>query len=391
MRIFGAVAVALICLADAAPLESRASAAKSDALTAQGAKNLIVYVAKNGYPNSQKCNARNTAVRREWSTLKAAEKTDYINAVKCLAKKPAKTPASMAAGAKNRYDDFVAAHVNQTLSIHGTGNFLTWHRYFTWAYEQTLRNECGYKGYQPYYNWPMWSDDPRKSPALDGSATSLSGDGAFVPGRTNTCIPSPDQCGVSIPPGNGGGCVTSGPFKDWQVNLGPVAPVVAGLTPNPEFTGLGYNPRCLRRDISRAAASGWSKDTDIVSLIANSPNISTFQNTMQGDFASGFLGVHTAGHFTVGGDPGGDLFVSPADPYFFLHHAMIDRTYWTWQNQDPAKRITAVGGTITLNNMPPSRDALLTDTLNMGYVGAPEVTIQEASSTLGGLFCYVYA
>jgi len=28
-------------------------------------------------------------------------------------------------------------------------NFLHWHRYFIYAYETALRNECGYKGYQP--------------------------------------------------------------------------------------------------------------------------------------------------------------------------------------------------------------------------------------------------
>lgn len=48
------------------------------------------------------------------------EKEDYINAVNCLAKKPAQTPAGLAAGAKTRYDDFVATHINQTLFIHGT-------------------------------------------------------------------------------------------------------------------------------------------------------------------------------------------------------------------------------------------------------------------------------
>jgi tyrosinase len=133
--------------------------------------------------------------------------------VQCLAKKPAKTPAGIAAGAKSRYDDLVATHINQTLSIHGTGNFLSWHRYFTWAYEQILRDECGYKGTQPYYQWAYWASDPTKSPALDGGPLSLSGDGAYVAGRNNTCIPSPDACGISIPPSNGGGCVKSGPFK----------------------------------------------------------------------------------------------------------------------------------------------------------------------------------
>ncbi|CAO2649725.1 Nn.00g010170.m01.CDS01 [Neocucurbitaria sp. VM-36] len=389
MKVSSLVAAGLLGVAGAAPLDSR-TVFESDALTAQGVLNLGVYVAKNGYPNPQKCTLGNTAVRKEWSTLSSGEKTDYINAVNCLAKKSAKTPAGIAAGAKNRYDDFVATHINQTLAIHGTGNFLTWHRYFTWAYEQVLRNECGYKGYQPYYNWPWWANDPVKSPTFDGSATSMSGDGAFVAGRNNTCIPSPDACGISLPPGNGGGCVKSGPFKSWSVNLGPVAPVLTDIKPNPELTGLGYNPRCLRRDISKAASQGWTKDSDVASLIKNSKDFLTFTNTMQGDFPNGFLGVHTGGHFTIGGDPGGDLFASPGDPAFFLHHAMIDRTYWTWQNQDVANRLYALAGTITINNQPPSRNTTLDDIISLGYVGVPDVTIRDASSTIGGPFCYIY-
>jgi hypothetical protein len=54
------------------------------------------------------------------SALSSTEKGNYTSAVKCLASKPAKTPTGLAAGAKNRYDDFVATHINQTLSIHGT-------------------------------------------------------------------------------------------------------------------------------------------------------------------------------------------------------------------------------------------------------------------------------
>ena len=122
--------------------------------------------------------------------------------------------------------------------------------------------------------------------------------------------------------GNGGGCVKSGPFKDWSVNLGPVAPALSDVSANPEMTGLGYNPRCLRRDISKAASQGWTKDSDVSSLIKDNSDFYWFSTNMQGNFPAGFLGVHTAGHFTVGGDPGGDLFASPGDPYFFLHHAM---------------------------------------------------------------------
>lgn len=82
-------------------------------------------------------------------SLSAKDKKAYISAVQCLMTKPARTPSSIAAGAKNRFDDFVAVHINQTLEIHYTANFLSWHRYFTWAYEKALQEECGYQGTQP--------------------------------------------------------------------------------------------------------------------------------------------------------------------------------------------------------------------------------------------------
>lgn len=70
---------------------------------------------------------------------------------------------------------------------------------------------------------------------------------------------------------------------------------------------------------------------------------------------------------------------------------MIDRTYWTWQNQDIANRQYALAGTITVNNNPPSRDAVLDDEIELGFVGVPKTTIRKTSHTLAGPFCYVYA
>ncbi len=37
----------------------------------------------------------------------------------------------------------------QTANDDDKGNFLTWHRYFTYAYETALRKECCYTGSQP--------------------------------------------------------------------------------------------------------------------------------------------------------------------------------------------------------------------------------------------------
>ena len=48
-----------------------------------------------------------------------------------------------------QFDDFVVTHIQQTLTIHYTGNFMPWHRWFVYSYETALRDECNYTGYQP--------------------------------------------------------------------------------------------------------------------------------------------------------------------------------------------------------------------------------------------------
>lgn len=95
------------------------------------------------------------------------------------------------------------------------------------------------------------------------------------------------------------------------------------------------------------------------------------------------------GHYTIGGDPGGDFFGSPGDPAFWLHHAQIDRVWWIWQNQNLPERQNAISGTITLSNVPPSRNGTLDDLLDLGVLGDVR-TIGEVMDTTGGPFCYIY-
>ncbi|KAH6715943.1 tyrosinase [Leptodontidium sp. MPI-SDFR-AT-0119] len=364
-----------------------ASTTATDLLAGKGLLNLAInQIGQAIQGNQQPCNLGNAAVRREWSTLLPSERKAYTDAVLCLQSKPARTNQTLVPGAKSRYDDFVWTHIEQTLTIHGTANFLSWHRYFTWTYEQALRNECGYKGYQPYWNWGKTAFDPINSPVFDGSDYSIGGNGDFQEHNCTNALPTGLNC---IPPGAGGGCVTKGPFKNMKVNLGPVSPTLAidGLTAT--FPGSAYNPRCLRRDVSPWVSSRWSTDKNSSDLITENLDINSFQTVMQGDFASGFYGVHTAGHFTIGGDPGGDIFVSPGDPAFWLHHAQIDRTWWIWQNQDIKNRQNAIAGTITLNNNPPSRDGTLADVITLG-VNGPDTTIGDMMSTQAGPLCYIY-
>ncbi|UZP36758.1 hypothetical protein NXS19_004574 [Fusarium pseudograminearum] len=112
------------------------------------------------------------------------------------------------------------------------------------------------------------------------------------------------------------------------------------------------------------------------------------QDEFQGRFSDKFLGMHAAGHFVIGGDSA-DLFSSPNDPVFFLHHSMVDRIYWVWQALHP-RQAKDIAGTITILNTPPSRDAVKSDVLNMG-VNAPLITIEDGLDTLGNSpFCYIY-
>ena len=93
----------------------------------------------------------------------------------------------------------------------------------------------------------------------------------------------------------------------------------------------------------------------------------------------------------MGGDPGRDFMVSPGDPAFYLHHAMVDRVWWIWQNLDPFHRFNTVSGTRTLLNQPPSGAVTLDDVLDMGYSGpVPPKTMRDTMSTVDGPFCYIY-
>lgn len=88
--------------------------------------------------------------RRQLSDI---ERQDYIEAVLCLQTKEPITKEQFANSSEfsplNAYDDFQAVHSSQADSIHFVGFFAQWHRYFTAAYERTLRDTCGYKGAQP--------------------------------------------------------------------------------------------------------------------------------------------------------------------------------------------------------------------------------------------------
>ncbi|KAK7189425.1 hypothetical protein DPSP01_001414 [Paraphaeosphaeria sporulosa] len=340
------------------------------------------------------CSLGNLSIRREWSTLSKPQRKAYTDAVLCLQKLPARTPSSVIPGAKSRFDDFVGTHIQQANYIHYSGTFLAWHRYFTWSYEQALRNECGYNGVQPYWNWASsGAVGLANSAILDGSAYSMSGDGQYVEKTGDIILGGAEGLPpLVLPTGSGGGCVKSGPFVNMSVNLGPVGLSLPGGGYEVNGDGLSYNPRCLKRDLTDAVVRKYSNATAIAYTILKPQEVYDFQMTMQGVPGSGNIGIHGGGHYAMGGDPGRDVNTSPGDPLFYTHHAMIDRVWWIWQLLDKKERTGAKGisGTGTFLNMPPSANTTLDTVIDLGYAAGPPVTMRDLMSTTDGPFCYAY-
>ena len=115
----------------------------------------------------------------------------------------------------------------------------------------------------------------------------MSGNGAYVPGNqlgqlNLGAAPGSDLSPLYLPAGHGGGCVTSDPFKNMSVNLGPVSlPLVNGsLVSN--GNGFAYNPRCLKCDLTDAINQQYANASAVVSNILDHDNVWDFQMTMQG-------------------------------------------------------------------------------------------------------------
>ncbi|KAI0005742.1 Di-copper centre-containing protein [Xylariaceae sp. FL0662B] len=331
------------------------------------------------------CTNENIAVRRSWDDLDDTLRLDYIRAVHCLASKPPQTDRSLAPGIVNRLDDFTYIHINQTNIIHQSGYLLPWHRLFIWQLEQALRDECGYKGYLPYWDNARFSEDQTESKVFDGTMTSFGGNGEYIPHDPVTVILPGFVHEVKIlaPAGTGGGCITDGPFQNLTISLGPVAKEV--IDPDNKY-GYEANSRCLSRDFhdpSSAVPLTWANATTIVS----SKDISALRRSIEAFW-------HRNSHTYVGAD-GADPFSPTNDPVFYLLHAQIDRLWAIWQGQDLARRTYAIDGNRTFfglaldyaPDVPPSL-ATIDDTMDMGLGFKPAV--KEGMPMTKNGRCYIY-
>jgi len=235
-----------------------------------------------------------------------------------------------------------------------------------------------------YWDWTYDYMNPQNHPIFDGSDVSLGSDGIYIPNREPRMSVASTGRTMIFPPGTGGGCVERGPFVEgeWQFNLGPVAFVNPPQGPD---GGLGYNPRCMDRDLSNHFTRNLNP-VNVTNLL-HCQDYQCFAQTMD----AGAHGLHSSGHYGVGGMQA-DSFVSPSDPVFYAHHGQLDRLWTIWQFMgNYTDRINQLWGTLTSGNNPPSANATLDTVLNFGVIADGEtVRIRDVVSSIDNGLCFMY-
>lgn len=142
--------------------------------------------------------ARNRT-RFEWRNYQTSDRQAFVKSIACLQGLP--SAGAQYAPSTSRYEDFVQTHQVMTDTVHQNGIFLLWHRYFTWAFEKALRNECGF-------------EDGRAMPWWD--ETLDSGKFAESPVFTSEYFGT-----LPTSTADAGTCITDGAFANLTCNIGP--------------------------------------------------------------------------------------------------------------------------------------------------------------------------
>ena len=224
------------------------------------------------------------AIRKDANTLNAAERAEFVAAVKALK-------------AEGLYDQFVLRHANAVMdAIHRAPAFLPWHRRFIFDLEVELQRVSGNPDLGiPYWNWAtgganasMWNDD------------LLGGDG------------------------DAGGVVRTGPFRagEWTVI---------------NSSGVPAGP--LMRSFGQSGMPTLPTQAEVDQVLAVTPyDVAPWNTGSHPSFRNqleGWMGpnLHNRGHVWVGGSmlP----MTSPNDPVFFMNHCMVDKVWHDWQVRFP--------------------------------------------------------
>lgn len=138
----------------------------------------------DGTVTTQAGTCTSPSTRIEWRSLSDAQKTAFVQAVKCLKDLPA-SGSFASAGSQSRYEDLVAVHIQLVDSIHMVAQFLPWHRYYVHIFESMLRDECAYTGPMTWWNEPLDAGNFANAPLF---TSQWFGSAPLKSGSSGTCI-----------------------------------------------------------------------------------------------------------------------------------------------------------------------------------------------------------
>jgi tyrosinase len=182
-------------------------------------------------------------------------------------------------------------------------------RWFTYLFDTSLRETCGYSGPTPYWDWSRDHADLSHSPIFEDSPE-------HGLGGTGDCSSSPQADCI----------VTTGAFSSHNGNFELAWPI----------------PHKLRRNLT--LITGWFAHERPANRTLGPESVRNSTEQTTGDFFRfqyAMTGMHNHVHNFVGGDLAGDCPKSlqekdcqgmastftPNDPLFWLHHAQLDRLW----------------------------------------------------------------
>ncbi|KAJ1936248.1 hypothetical protein EC988_008252, partial [Linderina pennispora] len=180
--------------------------------------------------------------------------------------------------ADGHIDRFANSHQIVFDQVHGTSAFFPFHRRFVLEFENIGRSyDPGFT--VPYWDAPLDYRHPERSPVLQRN--TLGGNGR-----------------------SSDGCLTTGVMANWQMSV--------------------PNRHCLSRSFDNAPfISSWMPPEVVSSYIQSDSSLADFREHIE-------YGIHGNTHVGLGGDAATKH--APADFFFHMHHANIDRLWWLWQN-----------------------------------------------------------
>ncbi|KAH8994114.1 Di-copper centre-containing protein [Lactarius hatsudake] len=346
----------------------------------------IFFSVVGAFSTHQKKACIKPAIRKEWRALRTQEKMEWIRAVNCLSHlphDPALTPKVNRSvslippvnASSSYYDDFVYLHMDLNTVIHFTGEFLPWHRWFLYAFEETLKSRCGYHGVSPYWNWTIDAPNFFESSFWKDSNPE-SGLGGWGDPKADYSVPD-------------------GGFRKLHLSY-----------PSPHIVRRNFTLRPF--DIPLVVFTDPSLEANTTFLapavekILEIPDYKGFQKALE-------AGPHGAVHLIVSADLAGNCPQNasncipgpkwaPNDPLFWLHHAMIDKLWYDWQHRSQTNAESFFGGSVealqsveSYNKYPTGAPPFLNLSSVMPADGLfPEVAIGDVMDTTSGILCYVY-